>query len=55
MQQMMMTGFILLIYGGMTAAVVFLLMLLSRFVKASERTACATEEIARKLRDDTKT
>ena len=56
---MMMSGligvlFVLLIYGGMIAVAVFLLILLSRFVKASERMAGAVEEIARKLRDDTK-
>lgn len=46
--------FVLLIYGGMIAAAVFLLILLSRFVNASERIASATEEIARKLHDDAK-
>ena len=46
--------FILLIYGGMIAVAVFLLLLLSRFVKAAERIAGATEVIARKLRDDAK-
>ena len=56
---MMMPGligilFVVLIYGGMIAVAVFLLMLLSRFVKASERMAGAAEEIARKLHDDTK-
>jgi beta-lactamase regulating signal transducer with metallopeptidase domain len=56
---MMMSGligvlFVLLIYGGMIAVAVFLLILLSRFVKASERMAGAAEEIARKLRDATK-
>jgi beta-lactamase regulating signal transducer with metallopeptidase domain len=56
---MMMSGligilFVVLIYGGMIAVAVFLLILLSRFVKASERIAGAAEEIARKLRDDTK-
>ena len=56
---MMMSGligvlFVLLIYGGMIAVAGFLLILLSRFVKASERMAGAAEEIARKLRDDTK-
>ena len=56
---MMMSGlievlFVLLIYGGMIAVAVFLVILLSRFLKASERIAGAAEEIARKLRDDTK-
>jgi hypothetical protein len=56
---MMMSGligilFVVLIYGGMIAVAVFLLILLSRFVKASERIAGAAEEIARKLHDDTK-
>ena len=46
--------FVILIYGGMITVVVLLLLLLSRFVKASERIAGATEEIARKLRDDIK-
>jgi hypothetical protein len=55
---MMMSGlvgvlFVLLIYGGMIAVAVFLLILLSRFVKASERMAGAAEEIARKLHNDT--
>ena len=56
---MMMSGvigilFVVLIYGGMIAVAVFLLILLSRFVKASERLATAAEEIARKHRDDSK-
>jgi putative effector of murein hydrolase LrgA (UPF0299 family) len=46
--------FVLLIYGGIIATVVFLLILLSRFVKASERMAGAAEEIARKMHDDSK-
>ena len=46
--------FVILIYGGMIAVAVILLILLSRFVKASERITCAAEEIARKLHDDTK-
>ena len=46
--------FIILIYGGIIAVAVFLLILLSRLVKASERIAGAAEEIARKLHDDTK-
>ena len=46
--------FVLLIYGGMIAVAVFLLMLLSRFVKASERIAGAAEEMARKLHNDSK-
>lgn len=41
----------MLIYGGMIALAVFLLILLSRLVKASERTADAVEQIARKLPD----
>ena len=56
---MMMSGvigilFVLLIYGGMIAVAIFLLILLSRLVKASERLATAAEEIARKQRDDFK-
>ncbi len=46
--------FILVIYGVTIAVAIFLLVLLGRFVKASERLASATEEIARKLRDDSK-
>lgn len=46
--------FVLLIYGGPIAVAIFLLILLSRFVKASERLATAAEEIARKQRDDSK-
>ena len=55
---MMMSGHIgilvVLIYGGMIAVPVFLLILLSRFVKASERLATAAEAIARKHRDDSR-
>jgi hypothetical protein len=56
---MMMSGFswglfVLLIYGGMIALAVYLVILLSRLVKASERIAGAAEEIARKLHDDPK-
>jgi hypothetical protein len=46
--------FVFLINGGIIAAVVFVLILLSRFVKASERMAGAAEEIARKMHDDPK-
>jgi hypothetical protein len=46
--------FVLVIYGGIIVAAVFLLSLLSRFVKASERMAGAAEEIARKMHDGPK-
>lgn len=42
---------IVLIYGGLVGLLVFMLILLGRFVKASQRIAGATEEIARNLRD----
>ncbi len=46
--------FLLLLYGGIIALAIYLLVLLTRVVKAQERTAGALEDIARKLRDDTK-
>jgi hypothetical protein len=56
---MMMPGligvlFLLLIYGGMIAVAVFLLILLSRFVSAHERVASSLDIIARKIRDEAK-
>ena len=42
---------IVLIYGGLVGLLVFMLILLGRFVKASQQIAGATEEIARNLRD----
>ena len=55
----MMTGiigilFVLLTYGGSIAVAIFLLIVLSRFVKAFERMAAALEDVARKFRDNTK-
>jgi hypothetical protein len=51
---MMMSVFVLLIYGGLIAAVIVLFILLSRFVRASERMAGALEDVARKLGGETK-
>jgi hypothetical protein len=45
---------LLVLYGGIVAFAIYLLVLLTRVAKAQERTALALEEIARKLYTETK-
>lgn len=46
--------FMLLYFGAVIGIIIFLLILLSRFVKAHERLAEAMEVVARKLPDNGK-
>jgi cytochrome c biogenesis protein CcdA len=43
---------VLLIYGAGLAAILYVLGLLTRFVRAFERMATSLEEVARTLKDD---